>query len=173
MAVSEEDFYCVHGDFDEFTADLNVKANYVDNFMHSFVGSEQLLQREHYGSYPVTVIDNARIPMESANICLAVKVWFPKENLDGTVFQQNCHFTFKKGNNNSASQRETKISEAEKFPVILEYIPYRKSDLTAGDDFGKYSWFCSYGYVCLRVDIRGTGRYHSCITLFVFFFFFV
>jgi hypothetical protein len=45
----------------------------------------------------------------------------------------------------------------EKFPALLEYLPYRKDDSTAGRDFPIHSWFAARGYVSVRVDIRGFG----------------
>lgn len=44
-----------------------------------------------------------------------------------------------------------------KFPAILEYIPYRKDDLTVPSDRRIHSYFAKRGYVGVRVDIRGTG----------------
>lgn len=46
----------------------------------------------------------------------------------------------------------------ERFPAILEYLPYRKDDGTLPDDLAKYPFVVSRGYVGVRVDIRGTGR---------------
>src|SRR3984957_6722310 len=46
---------------------------------------------------------------------------------------------------------------ADKFPVILEYLPYRKDDWALERDYGLYSYFSHFGYVGARVDIRGTG----------------
>jgi predicted acyl esterase len=45
----------------------------------------------------------------------------------------------------------------ERFPAILEYLPYRKDDDEAVRDFGTYSYFARRGYVGARVDIRGFG----------------
>lgn len=45
----------------------------------------------------------------------------------------------------------------EKFPALLEYLPYRKDDGTAAEDYGKHSYFARRGYVGARVDIRGFG----------------
>ena len=45
----------------------------------------------------------------------------------------------------------------EKFPALLEYLPYRKDDSTAGRDYPIHSWFAARGYVSVRVDIRGFG----------------
>jgi predicted acyl esterase len=45
----------------------------------------------------------------------------------------------------------------EKFPALLEYLPYRKDDDTAAEDYGKHAYFARRGYVSVRVDIRGFG----------------
>ena len=45
----------------------------------------------------------------------------------------------------------------EKFPALLEYLPYRKDDSTAAEDYPKHSYFARRGYVSVRVDIRGFG----------------
>jgi predicted acyl esterase len=46
---------------------------------------------------------------------------------------------------------------AEKFPALLEYLPYRKDDGTAAGDYPKHTYFAHRGYVSVRVDIRGFG----------------
>lgn len=43
-------------------------------------------------------------------------------------------------------------------PAILDYIPYRKRDGTALRDHQIYPYFAENGYVCVRVDIRGSGE---------------
>lgn len=45
----------------------------------------------------------------------------------------------------------------EKFPALLEYLPYRKDDGTAAEDYPHHSYFARRGYVSVRVDIRGFG----------------
>jgi len=45
----------------------------------------------------------------------------------------------------------------EKFPALLEYLPYRKDDATASRDYPIHSYFAARGYVSARVDIRGFG----------------
>jgi len=51
----------------------------------------------------------------------------------------------------------TKPKPGEKFPALLEYLPYRKDDATAARDYPVHSWFAARGYVSVRVDIRGFG----------------
>ena len=43
-----------------------------------------------------------------------------------------------------------------KFPVLLEYLPYRKTE-GRGRNYPLYSYFVRRGYVVARIDIRGTG----------------
>jgi uncharacterized protein len=45
----------------------------------------------------------------------------------------------------------------ERYPALLEYLPYRKDDDEAVRDFGTHSYFAKRGYVGARVDIRGFG----------------
>jgi hypothetical protein len=44
-----------------------------------------------------------------------------------------------------------------RFPVLLEYLPYRKTE-ARGRNYPLYSYFVHRGYVVARVDIRGTGN---------------
>jgi putative CocE/NonD family hydrolase len=45
----------------------------------------------------------------------------------------------------------------ERFPVLLEYLPYRKTE-SRGMNYALYSYFVRRGYIVARVDIRGTGN---------------
>src|SRR5262249_14716233 len=45
----------------------------------------------------------------------------------------------------------------EKFPAILEYLPYCKDHWTASRDYSRFPWFASHGFVCVRADMRGSG----------------
>ncbi|QEL09832.1 CocE/NonD family hydrolase [Kushneria phosphatilytica] len=49
-------------------------------------------------------------------------------------------------------------AETAPVPAILEYLPYRKRDLTAQRDAGTHRWWAGHGYAGVRVDIRGTGE---------------
>jgi uncharacterized protein len=44
-----------------------------------------------------------------------------------------------------------------RFPVLLEYLPYRKTEARRRN-YALYSYFVMRGYVVARVDIRGTGN---------------
>ena len=48
-------------------------------------------------------------------------------------------------------------TEDEKFPAILEMLPYRKDDFFYLRDYQRASYFAKRGYVIARVDVRGTG----------------
>jgi putative CocE/NonD family hydrolase len=45
----------------------------------------------------------------------------------------------------------------ESYPVLLEYLPYRKTE-ARNSSHRLYSYFVERGYVVVRVDIRGTGN---------------
>jgi len=45
----------------------------------------------------------------------------------------------------------------EKFPVLLELLPYRKDDQFYARDYPLHTYFARHGYVSAKVDIRGTG----------------
>ncbi len=42
-------------------------------------------------------------------------------------------------------------------PVLLEYLPYRRSDWTASRDAQRHPWYAGHGYASVRVDMRGCG----------------
>jgi hypothetical protein len=65
---------------------------------------------------------------------LAARMWIPKDAKDNPV------------------------------PAILEYIPYRKNDLTAERDVPHHSYIAGHGYACVRVDIRGSGESDGVLT---------
>ncbi|MET8010045.1 CocE/NonD family hydrolase [Streptomyces sp. NPDC005271] len=48
-------------------------------------------------------------------------------------------------------------SDGEPVPAVLEYIPYRKRDLTSVRDSLHHPYIAGHGYACVRVDLRGTG----------------
>lgn len=72
-------------------------------------------------------ITTARIPMQD-NIHLAADIYWPTGYRKGDVY-----------------------------PVLLEYIPYRK-DESRGRNYPLYSYFLDNDYIVARVDIRGTGN---------------
>jgi putative CocE/NonD family hydrolase len=48
-------------------------------------------------------------------------------------------------------------ADGERFPVLLEYLPYRKTESRARNH-SLYAYFVQRGYAVARVDIRGTGN---------------
>jgi uncharacterized protein len=49
------------------------------------------------------------------------------------------------------------LKPGQRFPALLEYLPYRKDDDEAVRDYGTHTYFARRGYVSARVDIRGFG----------------
>ena len=45
----------------------------------------------------------------------------------------------------------------ERFPVILELLPYRKDDWRRAGDESRGRWLAARGFALCRVDVRGTG----------------
>jgi len=48
-------------------------------------------------------------------------------------------------------------AEENPVPAILEYIPYRKRDMTALRDTATHGYIGGHGYACIRLDARGIG----------------
>jgi len=53
--------------------------------------------------------------------------------------------------------RPADLAEDERVPVLLEYLPYRKTE-SRSRTYAMYSYFLSRGYIVARVDVRGTGN---------------
>ncbi|HEV8077951.1 MAG TPA: CocE/NonD family hydrolase, partial [Marinobacter sp.] len=49
-------------------------------------------------------------------------------------------------------------------PAILEYIPYRKRDMTRARDAVNHPFLAAHGYACVRVDLRGSGDSDGILT---------
>ncbi|ABE58467.1 CocE/NonD family hydrolase [Chromohalobacter israelensis] len=49
-------------------------------------------------------------------------------------------------------------AERDPVPAILEYLPYRKRDLTAMRDAQSHAYWAGHGYAGIRVDMRGSGE---------------
>ncbi len=45
----------------------------------------------------------------------------------------------------------------DRFPALLEMLPYRKDDDFYARDFPLYDWFARRGFLMAKVDVRGTG----------------
>lgn len=57
-------------------------------------------------------------------------------------------------------------NDAEENPVaaVLEYIPYRKRDLTAERDVRHHLYIVGFGYAGVRVDLRESGESRGILT---------
>ncbi|MBI2264964.1 MAG: CocE/NonD family hydrolase [Armatimonadetes bacterium] len=53
----------------------------------------------------------------------------------------------------------------EKFPALLEILPYRKDDMFYLRDHPLYSYFVQRGYGMVKVDVRGTGSSEGSLPL--------
>lgn len=79
------------------------------------------------------------------------------QSVDGTLVKE-VYITMPDGVRLAADLYMAESSpSAEKLPVLLEYLPYRK-DEGRRNRFGLFAYFVKRGYVVARVDIRGTGR---------------
>ncbi|MDA3948458.1 MAG: CocE/NonD family hydrolase [Spirochaeta sp.] len=55
-------------------------------------------------------------------------------------------------------------AESDPVPAILEYIPYRKRELTAERDVRHHPYIAGFGYASVRVDLRGSGESDGVLT---------
>ncbi len=77
--------------------------------------------------YEVEVVEHEWVPL-SDGVRLSIKLWKPVPKVEG-----------------------------ERFPAVLEAIPYRKDDVCLLDDSVRMAYVAGYGYLCARVDLRGSG----------------
>ncbi|MDO0946874.1 CocE/NonD family hydrolase [Chromohalobacter israelensis] len=78
------------------------------------------------------------------------------DNSQYTV-QDNIYIPMRDGTQLSARIWVPLVAWKTPVPAILEYIPYRKDDLTRKRDDMNHAFFASNGYACVRVDMRGCG----------------
>uniref|UniRef100_H3GN09 Xaa-Pro dipeptidyl-peptidase C-terminal domain-containing protein n=2 Tax=Phytophthora ramorum TaxID=164328 RepID=H3GN09_PHYRM len=76
----------------------------------------------------VQVLENVWIPVDESTR-LSARIWLPQAS-----------------------------TASAKFSVVLEYIPYRKSDWTSTRDASNHVWLAQRGFAVARVDIRGSGN---------------
>jgi putative CocE/NonD family hydrolase len=55
-------------------------------------------------------------------------------------------------------------AEQHPVPAILEYVPYRRRDVTALRDSHMHPYIAGHGYACVRVDMRGSGDSDGVLT---------
>lgn len=97
---------------------------------------------------PISVCMNMHYELKlSDGTCIALKAFYPQ----GT----DCFA----GSSSTTVYRTTSDDKKaeDKYPAVLEYIPYRKADKLAERDFYLHTWLASYGYVVVRADLRGSG----------------
>ena len=77
---------------------------------------------------------------------------------------ENAWITLKDGARLAARIWMPEDAETRPVPAILEYIPYRKRDLTRPRDEPMHRYFAGHGYACIRVDMRGAGDSDGLLT---------
>src|SRR5207342_3211042 len=78
--------------------------------------------------YEVETVWDVRIPTRDA-VELSANLWLPRP----------------------------RAGASERFPAILEMIPYGKDNWRRNADVGRGHYFAARGYALCRVDVRGTG----------------
>jgi putative CocE/NonD family hydrolase len=71
---------------------------------------------------------------------------------------ENCWIPMRDGCRLAARIWLPEDAEVAPVPAILEYIPYRKRDLTRSRDDSMHHYFAGHGYAAIRVDLRGSGE---------------
>ena len=79
--------------------------------------------------HTVRVAWDARIPTRDG-IALSANIWIPEAGPE---------------------------APAERFPAVLEMIPYGKDNWRRNSDIARGEWLAARGYALCRVDVRGTG----------------
>jgi len=86
------------------------------------------LEMNRKSSFPCAVREIEHIEVPMPDGCrLAARIWMPEDAADAPV------------------------------PAILEYLPYRKNDLTMARDATMQPYLAGHGYAVIRLDLRGTG----------------
>ncbi|MBS3652085.1 CocE/NonD family hydrolase [Pseudaminobacter sp. 19-2017] len=74
------------------------------------------------------------------------------------------HFVIPTRDGRKLSARVWKPVTTERLPVILEYIPYRKRDVTRYRDEPMHGYFARQGFVAVRLDLAGSGDSEGVLT---------
>jgi putative CocE/NonD family hydrolase len=90
-----------------------------------------------------------------------LKIVAARDNVSQPVYDfkiETAWLTMKDGVKLSATlYRPVPRSPGEKFPVIFEFLPYRKDDGGYIGTYSLYTYFVRRGFIMVRADIRGTG----------------
>ena len=81
----------------------------------------------------------------------------PPSDLPFDVIDEEIYITVSDGTRLAARIWRPVADATATFPAILEYIPYRKRDGTRTRDEEQHGYLAAHGYVCARVDMRGSG----------------
>ncbi len=79
------------------------------------------------------------------------------KDLPHQIIEEEIYIPLADGTRIAARIWRPKAPAGTKFPAILEYIPYRKRDGTRTRDEEQHQYLAGHGYVCARVDMRGSG----------------
>ena len=109
--------------------------------------SAEVGQESGFGNYAVTVVPHFPLKL-SDGTHISLKIWFPSDSIAQTSFANSTSFQ---------QFRPTECRYLEKHPVILEHLPYRKSDWSLARDYRRHTWMCSHGFTIIRSDMRGNG----------------
>lgn len=84
---------------------------------------------KHQTTIPLEITEQPHVTITMPDGCqLSARIWMPANAVDIPV------------------------------PAILEHLPYRKRDGTVHRDELTHPWMAAHGYVCVRVDMRGSGE---------------
>jgi putative CocE/NonD family hydrolase len=92
-------------------------------------------------------ISQTSLGAESDDDIIMQEAWIPMR--DGVRLAADIYFP--KGREPGAEH------PGEALPVLLEYLPYRKTE-SRPSRYALFSYFIRHGYIVARVDIRGTGN---------------
>jgi putative CocE/NonD family hydrolase len=70
---------------------------------------------------------------------------------------ENVWIPLSDGSRMAARMWRPEDAERHRVPAIVEYIPYRKRDITRRRDEVNHPYLAGHGYACIRVDMRGSG----------------
>lgn len=69
---------------------------------------------------------------------------------------RNVRIPMRDGQTLSADLTRPDVGDAERFPILVEYHPYRKDDVSWSGHDGHW-YLAERGFICVRLDVRGTG----------------
>ncbi|MGQ0604106.1 MAG: CocE/NonD family hydrolase, partial [Anaerolineales bacterium] len=110
--------------------------------------------------YEVQVQHNVRLRMRDG-VELSANLWLPVPR-SGERERNSSSDASRFGTAVPLSQAQASLAPVsrepgEKYPVILEMIPYRKDDWRYASDMARMTYFAQRGFAGCRLDVRGTG----------------